>query len=179
MTSRVSRRYARALFELARDRKSLDRVELDMFYILEIYQQSPQFSQMLDSPVISETGKHQVLTELFQGNIHPDTFSFLSLLLKKHREGLLRDIIHHFLLLMDESRGIMRGHLQSAYPLNEQQRDALKKKLDRITGKNVVLEMQVDAFLLGGFVVRLDDTVIDHSLRNQLGKLRENMLLNG
>ena len=85
-------------------------------------------------------------------------------------------MIEYFQHLLDEKNGIIRGQLQTAYPLNERQLDLLNKQLNRITGKTVVITERVDKELLGGFIVRMQDTVIDSSLKNQLFKLRENLL---
>jgi F-type H+-transporting ATPase subunit delta len=131
---------------------------------------------LLSSPIIHTSEKKDVFEQLFQKKVHALTYDFLILLLDKNREEWLPSIIDFFMKLSDEARGIIRAQLVTAYKFAGEQLKALKKQLDVFSGKNVVLVQQVDESLLGGFVVRLDDTVIDTSLRNQLAKLRESMV---
>jgi F-type H+-transporting ATPase subunit delta len=174
--TRVSRRYARALFELALEKNYLDRVAQDLKLLENIYQESKDFTVILESPVIHNAEKKKIFTQLFEGKVHALTFYFLNLLLKKNRESLLPKIIQFFMDILDESRGIVRSQLLTAYPFTDMQLASLKSHLDRISGKNVVLEQSVDEQLLGGFIVRMDDRVIDNSILNQLSQLRENLI---
>lgn len=176
--SRITRRYAKALFELANEKNQFTKVTQDLNTIQEVCLQSKDFTRVLDSPVIPEKGKKQVISQLFRERLHPLSFNFLELLLEKNRESLLPGIIEHFKKLADESQGIIRGDLRTAYPLDEEQMNSLKKRLDRITGKNVLLHQNINPELLGGFMVRINDTVIDTSIRNQLLKMRENLISN-
>lgn len=174
--SRVSRRYARALFLQAQENKLIDTIEKDLSDVKEIVEKSKEFSAMILSPVIPSAEKKKIFTEIFEKKIHPLSLNFLYLLLNKGREKFLLDTIWNFSRLIDDYRGIVRGQLFSAYPLNPNQMEELKKKLDRITGKNVQLTQQVDSSLIGGFVVKLDDTIIDSSIRNQLVKMKDVMI---
>ncbi len=176
--SRITRRYAKALFELANEKNQFTKVTQDLNTIQEVCLQSKDFTRVLDSPVIPEKEKKQVISQLFRGRLHPLSFNFLELLLEKNRESFLPGIIKHFKKLADESQGIIRGDLRTAYPFDKEQMSALKKRLDRITGKNVILHQNINPELLGGFMVRLNDTVIDTSIKNQLLKMRENLLSN-
>jgi len=115
---------------------------------------------------------------MFEKNLQPLSLDFLNLLLDKGREKILLDIIIHFFRLIDESRSILRGQLLSSHPFSAAQLQSLKKNLDRITGKNVQLDQQVDSSLIGGFVVRMDDTVIDTSIKSQLVKMKAYMISN-
>lgn len=175
--SRVIRRYAKALFELAKEQRVLDQVESDMARVQAIIEESPELSVLLHSPVIQVQEKRRVISEIFKGKIQQLSYDFLNLLLDKNREDLLAGIITYFFKFIDESKGILRGDLRAAFPLSDQQKDTLKDQLDRITGKNVIIKEQIDSTLIGGFVIRMEDTVIDVSIINHLNKLRETLLL--
>ena len=174
--SRVTRRYAKALFELAKEQHLLEQVESDMVGIRTTIEESPELSGLLQSPVIQTREKGRVLAALFKDKIQRLSSDFLNLLLDKNREELLPDIITYFLKYIDESKGILRGELRAAYPLSDEQKNALKDQLDRITGKNVVFREEIDSTLIGGFVVRMEDTVIDVSIKNQLNKMRDTLI---
>ena len=131
---------------------------------------------VIESAVEDLEVKKKIFAELFEGKVHALSFHFLNLLLEKNRESLLPEIIRLFLAILDESRGIVRCQLLTACPFTDIQLASLKNRLDRIIGKNVVLEQSVDEQLLGGFVVRMDDRVIDNSIINQLSQLRESLI---
>ncbi len=176
MESRVIRRYARALFELAREEKKLEQAETDLKKIRDMLDQAEEFRELLESPIIQAAEKRKVFEELLKDRVDSLTFHFLLLLLHKNREELLPGIIENFLKLLDESRGIVRGQLITAHEFSGDQLTRLKEQLDQYAGGDVRLEQQVDTDLLGGFIVRLGDTVIDNSIRNQLNRLRETMV---
>ena len=174
--SRVSKRYARALFELAREENLLQQVEKDLSELDQYLKASDEFENLLASPVVHANKKREVFDDLFGKQFHPKTMDFIRLLLEKNREYLLPEIIEYFHQLLDEKNGIIRGQLLTAYPFSEAQLELLNKHLNQITTKKVILTQDVDKELLGGFIVQMDDTVIDSSLKNQLLKLRENLL---
>lgn len=174
--SKVSKRYAKALFELAQERKIVERVAEEMIAIQNLYQQSSDFSSLLESPVIESSEKLKIFTVLLKEKVQSVTFNFLSLLLEKNREDYLPEIIFYFLKIVDESKGIVRGQLITAHPFTDVQKKELKERLDRFTGKKVFFDEQVDSSLIGGFIVRMEDTVIDTSVKNQLTKMREQLI---
>ncbi len=174
--SRVSRRYALALFQAAQEKKKLKPVEADVHMLQMAYHQSPEFRQLIDSPVISNRVKFDSIAAIFKTRLNSLTLSFLRLLVEKNREAELPDIISEFSRLLDDFRGVVRGEVISAVPMQSDQLAKLKQKLDSETGKNVVLKAKQDASLLGGFMVRLDDQVIDLSLRNQLQKMHQRLI---
>jgi F-type H+-transporting ATPase subunit delta len=172
----VAKRYARALFELAKDKDILSIIEEDIKNVQKVYEKSEDFKQLLESPVIQISEKKKVFEELFKNKINSIFFNFLILLLEKGREDLLPTIVKHFFQLSDELRGIIRGHLKTAHLLDKEQLTIMKKRLDQITSKNVVIEQKIDPELIGGFVIKMDDTVIDNSIRNQLMRMYDNLV---
>lgn len=174
--SRVAKRYARALFEVALEKKQLELVEADLRSLKENYEQSQQFSALIDSPVISTEAKQQVFSTSFNKHLQDITFRFVTLLISKNREMLLMQIVEEFGELLDQHRGIVRGDVYSVTPLSDEQVKNLVAQLNRMTGKNVVITPHLDKSLLGGIVIKLQDRVFDASLRNKLEKLRQNLI---
>lgn len=176
MHSRVARRYAQALFEVAVEKKQLSSVENDFASLKKDYRDVEDFQTLMTSPVISNEDKQKTFTTLYQKRLQTLTFDFVTLLISKNREGLLEQVFEEFTDLLDEHRGIVRGDVFSVVPLSTAQLSGLKKRLDQSTQKNVVLTQHLDTSLLGGFVVKIDDLVYDTSLRNQLSSLRETLV---
>lgn len=176
MHSRVARRYAQALFEVAVEKNQLTSIENDFALLKKDYRDVEDFRTLMISPVISNQDKQKAFTALYQKRLQTLTFDFVSLLIAKNREGLLEQVFEELADLLDEHRGIVRGDVYSVVPFSAAQLARLKKHLDQSTQKNVVLTQHIDASLLGGFVVKIDDLVYDTSLRNQLSSLRETLV---
>lgn len=174
--SRVAKRYARALFEFALDNDQLESVAADLELLSASLQDSPEFRRLIDSPVISNQAKQAAFSALFKDRLQANTFKYVSFLIAKNREAVLPDIAADFHDLLDEHRGILRGEVFSVLPLSDAQLHNLKERLDRITGKNVLITQRTDPGLLGGLVVRIHDKVYDASLRNKLEKLRQSLV---
>lgn len=174
--TRVTIRYARALFELAREKKLLSQVADDLNYVLQVYQSSADFSRLLDSPVVQTADKKKIFVRLFRNKVNPLTGEFLDMVVEKGRENLLAIIIERFHELLDREQGILRGRLETAYRFSQDQLAALKKQMDKLTGKNVIIRQHVNPELLGGFIIRLEDTVIDTCIKSQLARMREAMV---
>jgi F-type H+-transporting ATPase subunit delta len=176
--TRVTLRYSKALFELAKEKKILDRVGSDLEFLLVTVEKKKKLQAYLESPLINLNNKLKLIATLFKSNIEPLTFHFLSLLLQKKREYLLRQIIFQFKKLLDADRGILRAELQTYSKLTTEQLDALEIRLSEFSGKKVLFDQIINEDLVGGFIIRMDDTVIDNSMKNQLIKLHEKMLSN-
>ncbi|MFQ5798203.1 MAG: ATP synthase F1 subunit delta [Bacteroidota bacterium] len=170
---RVARRYALALIYLVEKLKQLDVVWKDLELILRTYKSSRDFQLFLESPLIREDKKKQILGELFKRRISATTMQFLELLAEKNREGILPDVIGQFHQLSNERLGIVEVVVMSAVELTKAQQHELERQLGQYAKKKVDVEYLVDPAVKGGFVVRIGDTVLDASIKRQLELLHE------
>jgi F-type H+-transporting ATPase subunit delta len=173
---RVARRYATALLESAEEEHRLDETAKDVELIENTLRQNRELRLVLGNPVVQKEKKRQILRDLFEKKAGPLTLKFLDLLTEKDREGDLLEILVQFSHLLDEKRGIVRVEVTSAVPLTDEQGNLLKKKLEFYTGRKVIPRFHLDPKVLGGFVVRLEDRVIDASIAHQIDLLREKFL---
>lgn len=174
--SRVAKRYALALFQAAREKGALEAVEADLNLLKAEYEAVEAFRRLIDSPVIENQAKQEAFRRAFSGKIGELAMNFMLLLIAKNRESYFLPVIHHFRELLDAHRGILRGEVLAPVTLSDEQLKRLKAQLDARTGKNVILTQRVDPSLLGGFVVRIRDTIIDTSLRHQLERLKQRLI---
>jgi F-type H+-transporting ATPase subunit delta len=142
-----------------------------------LWDTTPALSRSLESPLIPADKKHAIIDQIFGKEADPLTRSFLHLLITKRREDILRTVEEEFQVLSDQARGLIRAEATVAAPLSEADRAALVDGLKTRTGKQIELDVRVDPVILGGVVVRMQDTVIDGSVRGALERLREQMLL--
>lgn len=170
---RIARRYAKALIEIASEKKELSRIGEDFKHIEFVTEGSREFLVFLKNPVISKEKKKNVFREVFGSRVHTLTSSFLSFIVDKGREEILSSIITQYFHIMDENLGIVNIEVRAASDLSEQQTGEIKKKFESMTKKTVKISFSLDKQILGGFVVKMGDTVFDASVRNQLQMLRE------
>lgn len=174
--SRVTKRYASALFSAAVKTGAVDAVQKDLDTLAGLWQSTPTLRQAMESPLVPDDKKAAIVQKLFAQEVGPLTLSFLNILIEKDREDILVDVQREFRLQADVSRGLLRAHATVAAPLDDAQQKALVAGLQQRTGKTIALDVNVDPAILGGVVVRLQDTVIDGSVRGSLERLREQML---
>jgi F-type H+-transporting ATPase subunit delta len=174
---KVARRYAGALFNAAQKMSRVDAVQKDLDQLVVLWDTTPALARSLESPLIPADKKHAVIDQVFGKDMDALTCSFLHLLIAKRREDILRTVEEEFQLLSDEDRGLIRAAATVAAPLTEADRAALVDGLRSRTGKQIELDVRVDPVILGGVVVRMQDSVIDGSVRGALERLREQMLM--
>ena len=170
---RLARRYARALMSVAEEQKAVDTVANDFSLIDRALVMSRELKLMLASPVVRESRKNAVIREIFAKRISALTLAFLELLITKHREVHLQEMIAQYHALRDELRGVIAVDVHIAVDLEKRQEKALAEDLARRTGKTVQIRLVKDPAIMGGLVVKIGDTVLDASVRHQLAKLRE------
>jgi F-type H+-transporting ATPase subunit delta len=176
--SRVSSRYSKALFQLAREQQKIDQVESELQILCGLIQSNKDLQDMLANPLVSAAKKVQVVSKIFKGKLDTLTYNFVLLICRKKRSQLLQEIVQHFREQVLEERGTWQGQILSAQPLAAAQVDGITRRISKLTGKTVILSMQVDQSLLGGFIVKIKDTIIDLSVKRQLERLR-NRLVSG
>lgn len=168
----ISSRYAKAFYEIAEEKKVLEKISGDIRLIHNTLRDSKELRAVLQNPIISEEKKHSIIKELFTEKIDSSTQGFLDFVINKNREELLFGITKRFLELFDEHAGIVNADVTSAIELDERQKINIKKKLEDYTDKQVRLSFSLDKNLIGGFIVKIQDTVVDASIRHQLQLLK-------
>lgn len=178
MTTRAtaSRRYAGALFQLAREAKAIDVVAEDLEAIQGLISTSRDFQRFLDGGQGDTASRHAALHALFDGNAHPLTVKFLLLLEQKRRFKLLPMLFVAFQELMDQARGIQRIDIKTAQPLDEDQRQRIEQLFGEKLQRTVVSTTGTDARLIAGFVVKAGDLVFDATVTSQLNRLHRDLV---
>ena len=165
---RTANRYAEALMTTAEELHILKDVSDDLTVIRRIINES-----FLKSPVVKKEKKQQVFETTFGKAIQPLTLKFLSLLAEKGREDILLDIIEAFFRLQDETLGIVNVYVKAAAELSAQQTVQLERRFEAYSKKKVHVDVSLDSKLIGGFIVRIGDTMFDGSVKRQLELLRK------
>jgi len=172
--SKISVRYARALFQSALQQKVLDKVHRDMIYISEICT-VPEFKEMLESPIIVPSKKTAIIHKTIGNNLEDITLSLIDMVVRNGRESFLPAIAREFRRKTKEHKGITESVLTTAVKVD----DAVLKQISAIVSdifKTIVeLKEVVDKDIIGGFILRIEDNYIDASVRNKLRKIEKEL----
>lgn len=174
--SGVAGRYATALFELARDQKSIDSVRADVDKFAGLLADNPDLVRLVRSPVFTAQEQNKALDAvLAKAGITGIAANFLKVLTANRRLFAVNDAIRAFRALVAKFRGEATADVTVAEPLNDKNLDALKASLKSVTGKDVDLNVKVDPSIIGGLIVKLGSRMVDSSLRTKLNSIKHAM----
>ncbi len=174
--SGVSGRYATALFELARDEKSVDAVKADLDKFAALLNESADLARLVRSPVFTADDQRKALAAvLAKAGISGVTANFINVLIANRRLFAVSDVIRAFNALVAKFKGEATADVTVAETLSDKNLDALKAALKSVTGKDVALNVKVDPSIIGGLVVKLGSRMVDSSLRTKLNSIKHAM----
>ncbi|WP_407157551.1 F0F1 ATP synthase subunit delta [Bradyrhizobium sp. STM 3557] len=174
--SGVSGRYATALFELARDEKSVDAVKADLDKFNAMLDESADLKRLVRSPVFGADVQQKALAAVLdKAGITGIAANVLKVLTANRRLFAVADVIRAFNTLVAKFRGEVMADVTVADALSDKNLDALKDALKSVAGKDVTLNVKVDPAIIGGVVVKLGSRMIDSSLRTKLNSIKHAM----
>ncbi len=168
-----AKRYAVAVFEIARERDELDKWQAELDAVLTL-RRDTALAAWLDNPKVGLEIKREYL-EAALGQVSALTRNLVYLLITRGRLAGLAEIATAYAARLNEHRGLVPARVTTAAPLDGATRDKLKARLHQITGQDVVLSTNVDPALVGGFVARIGDKLLDGSTRSNLKALRKSI----
>ncbi len=178
MIRTVAKRYAKALVALAEEKKSVDKIKADLAAFAAAVDSLPALQKLFASPVFTPENKKTVIKEL-AGKLamQQATQRFVEHLAETGRIRYVRDIVDAFQEILAERTNRAMARLTTAAALAPADLADIKKKLEALTGKQVDIDAKVDASLIGGAKAQIGSTIYDGTIKNQLGKMR-NQLMN-
>jgi F-type H+-transporting ATPase subunit delta len=169
----LSRRYAKALFELAQEAGQEEQVDQEGEEFYAAYSGS-ELQGLLTNPAFSLESRKKVLLKVAEvQRLSPLTIHFLSLLLERDRLAYLPGIVSSYRRMLNQAKGRVEAKVVGASPLEPAILDRLDQMLRGISGKEVVLEQETDPALIGGVLIELEGKIYDGSVRTQLEKMKQ------
>ncbi len=169
-----ARRYAQAVFEIARERNELDEWRSALKRVAEAMR-DPQLAAFLESPKIRFSDKAELLGTLLEG-LTPLAMNFARFLVAKGRVGIAEQITAEYGHLVDAYYGIEHAEVTTAIPLGDEDKEMLSGQLASMMNKQVVLSTKVDPDIIGGIIARIGGRLIDGSIRSKLANLRKGLV---
>ena len=172
----VSGRYATALFELARDEKSIDAVKADLDKFAALLAESDDLKRLVRSPVFAAEAQLKALSAVLdRAGISGISANFLNVLTANRRLFAVADVVRAFNALVAKFKGEASADVTVAEALSDKNLDALKTALKSVTGKDVALNVKIDPSIIGGLIVKLGSRMVDSSLRTKLNSIKHAM----
>ena len=161
-----SKRYALAIFQIARDRNELDEWQINLRKIANLMQNS-DFAATVENPKLPFELKAKLTREVL-GKINPLAPNLAYLLILKNKFKSSGQIAQEYDQLLDEFRGIIRAEITTAVPLSDSDKKNLGQRLETIMDSKLHLEFGVDPGIIGGIIARIKGSLIDGSIRSKL-----------
>lgn len=172
--SKISVRYSRALFESALEKNILDEVAGDMTFLSELCSMQ-EMKEMLDSPVIVPSKKtdifHKITGDIFQ----KISLSMIDMVIKNGRESYIPAITRVFLHETKKHKGITESVITTAVKVNEKTKKQIGDLISGLFNTKVEMKEIIDETIIGGFILRVDDSYIDASVKTKLRRIAKEL----
>ena len=174
--SGTARRYARALLDVALEKKQAEPLRAELDGIVGVIAGHRDLASLLANPAVSAERKRKLAEALAkQAKLTDLAARLLTLLGERDRLGELPAIAAAYAKLLNAHRGVVAAEAVSATPLDESQAQAVAKALGGVTGREVDLTTRVDPALVGGMLVKMEGRTYDGSVRARLLSLRRRL----
>jgi F-type H+-transporting ATPase subunit delta len=172
----IARNYAEALFDLAGRSNQPDRYADLIDAVAAAVETIPRVQAVLMSPRVPKTEKARFLGAALKDSAPRDFVLWLQAVVKRGRQGVLREIAAEYLALVDEKLNRVRASVTLARQPDEKLKRSIEENLGRQLDKQVIAAYLVDPEILGGVIIRVGDRVLDGSVRRRMTKLRRQLL---
>jgi F-type H+-transporting ATPase subunit delta len=167
------RRHAQAVFRIALETGQFERWQSDLQIMAAVLQDAEMVS-FLESPRVSQARKTEVLLAAVRG-VAPAALNLARLLVARNRLRMIPSLVAEYRRLVYAHKGVVEADVTAAVPITEGEEARIGRDLAVITGKTVMLGVEVDPRIMGGLVVRVGDKLIDGSVRTRLQELRRSL----
>ena len=175
---KVARRYAKAFLSAAEEVGATDALLADLLrFQAAAAQNDRELFRALANPVFTLDERKAVLdVVVLKLGVHPLTCNLLMVLLDKGRFAELHFLAEEYHAMADVRAGRARVSVETATPMGRVLEDAVRAALERVTGKQVILETRTNPDLIGGMVARVGSKVYDASVRARLDDIRQRLI---
>jgi len=177
LNKKIARRYAQALIEIGKENNRVEEFKTELENFSDLLKKFPGFQNALLSPLYSaEDLKKTILGVAEKINLSETIKNFLCLLVDKRRIQYFSAILELYEDLTYQISGYVKARVITARPLSTGDFESIKKSLEDITQKKVLLNSVVEPQIIGGVIAEVGDKIFDGSIRNQLQRIGETLI---
>jgi len=170
----LARPYAEAVFKTAVESKSTKEWS-GMLEFLSVVMQDKEIAAIIANPRVSQEKMTQLLLDICQDQLSKEGENFLKLLVQNDRLILAPQIAELYESYKADFEGYVDVDVISAYALSKDEQNKFAKTLEKQLDKKVHITTSIDKTLIGGFLAKAGDRVIDGSIRGQLQQLAKKL----
>lgn len=176
MAKQVDTTYGNALFELAVEENKVDSLYDEAQLLTELLKENEELVKLLDHPQIDKDEKKKIIETTFGGRVSDEITGLMVMVVEKGHISSIADIFNYFIKRVKKYKNIGVADVISAVALSDSQRDAVEKRLIETTAYDAMeVNYSVDKSLIGGLVIRIEDRVVDSSIKTQLEALSKKL----
>ncbi len=174
--SELGNRYAKALFDLATENKTQEKVFSDLRVLEKVIVEDKDVYAYLTSAIIRPEDKQKVIkTAVANSGLSTEVENMLDLIASRNRLSIFAELTHAFQAQIDSTNGVARGVVRSASVLGPEERKQIESKVETAIKKKVILTYKVDATLIGGLVAQVGSFTFDDSIDAHLRKIHDDL----
>jgi len=172
--SEIGQRYAKALFELSEESKSLDKTEKDLLSVHTLIERNNELNMVLKSSSLSRENQANLMEKILKKmKVSPLIIKFIGTLAINGRLNIVNNIIDEFLKKLAHERGELTAEITTAVPITKAINKSIVKEISKLTKtKKIELNEKIDESLIGGLILRMGSTMIDSSIKTKLSTLK-------
>ena len=171
----TARLYGGSLYDLAAEEGILDELMEQTAELRQVFRENPDYVQLLSEPSIAKKERLGLIDQAFGGQLQKYLVNFLKLLCERGLLGEYAGCCEEYARRYDVDHNIARAEVTSAVPLTPQQTEALTRKLEKISGKNIRLTARTDPSVLAGLRVELEGKLLDGTVQGRLGGISRSL----
>lgn len=176
-TSTVAKRFAKALMEVGIEEKAAAKYGHELSTAVGVFKGSPELYRILLNPMYRIEDRNGLMNKISGAlQLSPAVARFLNILVATRHIRLLETVTEAYSKLEDDIAGRIRATVEAPFDLSSQVVDDIRGRLRASTGREVVLSSVKNPALIGGLVIRMDNTIIDGSLKTQLDIMKEKIM---
>ncbi|WP_159885347.1 F0F1 ATP synthase subunit delta [Paenibacillus puerhi] len=169
----VAKRYAKALFEIAKEQNAVEKVGQDLRFVLGSLQEHGDFDNLLFHPGLDIEAKKSLVDEVFGKSVSETVLNTIKLLFDKGRESLLQPLVNYYIAISDEATGKAEAIVYTPNALSDLEIKQIEAAFGEIAQKQIRVQSVIDKSLLGGIQIRIGDRLYDGSLSGKLKRLEK------
>tara|TARA_Y100001960_G_scaffold57522_1_gene59281 strand:+ start:183 stop:704 length:522 start_codon:yes stop_codon:yes gene_type:complete len=169
--------YAVALYELAKESSTLDKIEEEMKSLNVLLEENLEFQEAILSPTITKDSKKNIMFAIADKNNFSEVLKkFLGLITIKNRLFFLKRIIESFLNLVSNNKGELKARLVSSKKLSIDEQKKIQFELSKDFKSPLNINFEYDPDLIAGLIIQVGSVMVDTSIKTKLRKLEKNMI---